>query len=244
MVSISNMKQLLSIADEKVNILEEEIDVQVQKEYFALLNKLNKNVNARTQLTQEYIERLNDLFDDTIDIEVKKEMLILLAAIDDVTIYRTIEHLSKQDSPIQKWATIALQQARMILQSSLLDDPGYFISTGLGGQGSLLRYFCVFPYRNKEELADYQKNILKNELALMLQKQNGSFENIEFYNRFSTASLLMPLKTDIPQVLADVIDECNIYGHFLVENILVTNVKKFTEEEILQLLDRKTDLKS
>ena len=49
----------------EVNILEEEIDVQVQKEYFALLNKLNKNVNARTQLTQEYIERLNDLFDDT-----------------------------------------------------------------------------------------------------------------------------------------------------------------------------------
>ena len=64
MDQISNLKQLFSISEDKLNILEEEIDVQVQKEYFSLLNKLSKDTNAYTQLTKTYIENINDLFDD------------------------------------------------------------------------------------------------------------------------------------------------------------------------------------
>ena len=61
MNQIRNLKQLFSISEDKLNILEEEIDVQVQKEYFSLLNKLSKDTNAYTQLTKTYIENINDL---------------------------------------------------------------------------------------------------------------------------------------------------------------------------------------
>ena len=96
----------------------------------------------------------------------KKNGWSYLATLDDVSVYRAIENFSKQDTPLKKWAIIALQQSRMLLQSTLLDDPGVFISTGLGGQGLLLRYFCVFFYRVPGDLPSFQQNTLK-----MKQKQ-------------------------------------------------------------------------
>lgn len=239
---IKDFTQLLSIADDNLNILEEEIDVQVQKEYFALLNKISRNLDTFPQLTKNYLENINDLFDEAIDPEIKKKMLVILATIDDVVTYRAIENFSKQNSPLQKWAIIALQQSRILIQSSLLDDPGFYISTGLGGQGSLLRYFCVFPFQKEIELPEFQKKILKDELLSMIHRTKGALEIIEFHNHYATAIVLFSLQTDIPHIFADFIDECNQYGHFLTENIIITNVKKLTEEEILTSLQHKTKL--
>ena len=239
---IKDFAQLLSIANANFNILEEEINVHVQKEYFALLNEIGKNPDTFPQLTKNYLEDINDLFDETIDPEIKKKMLVILATIDDVATYRSIESFSKQHSPLQEWAIIALQQSRMLLQSSLLDDPGFYISTGLGGQGSLLRYFCVFPFQTKTELPEFQKKILKEELLAMIHNAQGSLESIEYHRHYAIAIVLFSLQTDIPRIFADFIDECNQYGHFLTENIIITNVKKLSEEEILKSLQHKTKL--
>ena len=59
---IEDFAQLLAIADSHLNILEEEIDVQVQKSYFNLLQKLSKDHTAYIQLTKQYLENINDLF--------------------------------------------------------------------------------------------------------------------------------------------------------------------------------------
>lgn len=162
-----------------------------------------------------------------------------MATVDDVTVYRTIENFSKQNTPLQKWAIIALQQSRMLLQSNLLDDPGIFISTGLGGHGLLLRYFCVFFYRTPGDLQTFQQNILTTETETAIKTAQGSIEHVEFKNDFATMLLLLPLQTDLQPLFAGIIDECNQYGNFLHENMIITNVKKLSEEEIYQLLRNK-----
>lgn len=48
--------------------------------------------------------------------------------------------------------------------------------------------------------------------------------------------LLLPLKTELQPLFAGIIDECNQYGNFLHENMIITNVKKLTDEEIMHLL--------
>ena len=233
---IRGIEQLLAIAGSNLNILEEEVDMKVQQEYFRLAHELSQKADANPDIKKEYLERINDLFDEDTDTEVKKRMLVVLANVADVAVYRTIESFSKQASPLQKWAVIALQQSRMLLQSSLLDDPGVFISTGLGGQGMLLRYFCVFFNRKPGELPAFQQNTLKNELETVIRKAEGSIESIEFKQDFTIALLLLPLQTDLQDLFAGLIDECNLYGNFLHENIIITNVKKLTENEIYQLL--------
>ena len=241
---IEDINQLLAMAGSNLNILEEEVDIKVQKEYFELAELLSKNPENYQKISKDYLEHINDLFDNTIDEEKKKRMLVVLATLDDVTVYRTIENFSKQDSPLQKWGVIALQQSRMLLQSNLLDDPGVFISTGLGGHGLLLRYFCVFFNRINGPLQPFQQNILKNETEAAVNAAEGTLESVEFRDDFTTMLLLLPLKTDLQPLFTGIIDECNQYGNFLHENMIITNVKKLAEEEIRQLLrsQNKSDL--
>lgn len=230
------MNDLLAMAGPNLNILEEEVDVKVQKEYFELTNKLGKNPKNYQETCTRYIENINDLFDDNIDEEVKKQMLAVLATIDDISIYRAIENFSKQENSLQKWAIIALQQSRMLIQSTLLDDPGVFISTGLGGLGSLLRYFCVFLNRGNEPLQDFQQNIVRNETESAITPFKGVVEQFDSQNDYTTMLLLLPLDIDLKTLFEGIIDECNQYGNFLHENMIITNVKKLTDEEIEDIL--------
>lgn len=236
---IEDMNQLLAMAGSNLNILEEEVDIKVQKEYFEMLNLLSKEMEDYQSLSKQYLENINDLFDSAVDPEIKKKMLVVLATLDDVAVYRSIENFSKQDTPLQKWSIIALQQSRMLLQSTLLDDPGVFISTGLGGHGLLLRYFCVFFNKITGNLPAFQQNILKNETETAITKAQGNVESIEFKEEYTIALLLLPLKTELQPLFTGIIDECNQYGHFLHENMIITNVKKLSEDEIHQLLSNK-----
>lgn len=236
---IEDMNQLLAMAGSNLNILEEEVDIKVQKEYFEMLNLLSKEMEDYQSLSKQYLENINDLFDSAVDPEIKKKMLVVLATLDDVAVYRSIENFSKQDTPLQKWSIIALQQSRMLLQSTLLDDPGVFISTGLGGHGLLLRYFCVFFNKIPGNLPAFQQNILKNETETAITKAQGNVESIEFKEEYTIVLLLLPLKTELQSLFTGIIDECNQYGHFLHENMIITNVKKLSEDEIHQLLSNK-----
>lgn len=236
---IEDMEELLAMAGSNLNIMEEEVDLKVQKEYFALAEVLGLDEASYPKVSKKYLENINDLFDADVDEEVKKKMLVILPTLDDVSVYRCLENFSKQDTPLQKWAVIALQQSRMLLQSTLLDDPGVFISTGLGGHGLLLRYFCVFLKRIPGELKGFQQNILKDETEAAVTAAGGNIESVEFKDEYTAMVLLLPLKTDLQKVFSGIIDECNQYGNFLHENMIITNVKKLSEEEIIELLENK-----
>jgi len=238
---IEDIDQLLAMAGSNLNILEEEVDIKVQKEYFDMVALLSKNEDDYHEISKQYLENINDLYDEAIDEEVKKKMLVVLATIDDVAVYRTIENFSKRTTPLQKWAIIALQQSRMLIQSALLDDPGVFISTGLGGQGLLLRYFCVFFNRQSGPLLPFQQNTLKNETEVAITASGGKIESAEFKDNYTIMLLLLPLQTDLQPLFAGIINECNQYGNFLHENMIITNVKKLSEEEILHLLHTKKE---
>lgn len=233
---IEDINQLLAMAGSNLNILEEEVDVTVQKQYFALLTKIGRKSADYQQVCQHYVEHVNDLFDETVEEEEKKKMLVVLATVDDIAIYRAIENFSKQITPLQKWAVIALQQSRMLIQSTLLDDPGVYISTGLGGHGTLLRYFCVFVNRQPGILQEFQQLIVRNESEAAITNAKGSIESIEFLTDYNTMLILLPIDTELQPLFSDIITECNQYGNFLHENMIITNVKKLSDEEIQTML--------
>ncbi|MFW5831257.1 MAG: hypothetical protein ACOC1J_00285 [Prolixibacteraceae bacterium] len=234
----NNIQKALEDLPGNFNILEDKIDIAVQMKYFEFSRKLRKKNNL-----EEFFENREELFSPETDRKRKKEILAALAAYDDVQAYRTIENFAEEpDHDLHEWAVLALQESKMLMQSSLLDEQQVFISTGLGGKGQKLRYCVVFINKEREQmLTRTQQKLVKDELIFALKNEEGEFEVISFFEGFSTSLVLLPLKTDLKMLFRSVIDECNQYGNFLQEDMIVTNVKDLSRGEIIQLLNEKDD---
>ena len=220
------------------SILEEQIDVELQLEYF------NYSKELKNEFSNEYIlNRKDDLFDDSVSVEEKKNLLVLLAAVNKVEAYRAIEKFTKSPVPeLRSWSILALQESRMLMQSTFLDEQQFFISTGLGGQGQKLRYFLILRSRDYNiALTKTQKQLIESELSFSIKKYDGVLEEIEFEDGFAKALLLMPLKSDMQGMFGSFVDECNQYGNFLDEDVILTNVRKLDLSEIREYLNNNSD---
>ena len=72
-----------------------------------------------------------------------------------------------------------------------------------------------------------------------MKRHEGILEEITFDKELAEALLLLPVKSDIQDVFSSVINECNEYGNFVRQDIIITNVKRMTTEEIRDFIDRK-----
>lgn len=70
---IEDIDQLLAMAGSNLSILEEEVDIKVQKEYFEMVNLLSKRTENYQKTSKQYLENINDLYDDTIDRKSKRK---------------------------------------------------------------------------------------------------------------------------------------------------------------------------
>lgn len=231
-----NIQKALEDLPENYSILEERIDIEVQMKYFEYAKSNREKMDAKG-----CFEHREELFEENTGEDRKKEILTSIAVYDDVKAYRTLEKfVAESEGELKQWAILALQESRMLLQSSLLDEQQFFISTGLGGKGKKLRYFVVFINRNTEELlSSTQQKLLKDELAFELNKHEGIFESMDFMEGFSSGLVMLPLTVEIRSVFQNVIEECNQYGGFLQEDMIITNVKVLSRGEIIQLLHQK-----
>lgn len=233
-----SLKDMITNIPQNYKILEETIDLDVQKDFFESSKTISLNPEFDT--IDNLIIKLND---PEISIHVKKITLQKLASIDSVEAFRALENYNAAPKrELRDWAILSLQHSKMLLHSSLLDEQQVFISTGLGGKNDKLRYFLIFPYKDKGyDLNTLQKNSLSSELLFFLEKQKGIVEKIDFSNQFATAMVLLPLRAPIPDIIKDVIMECNQYGSFLSDNVLITNMKKFSDKEIIEFLEKQDD---
>lgn len=228
-----NIQRVLENLPDNFSILEEQIDIDIQVKYFELANRVRSKKNAA-----KCFKNREELFLDDISEDRKREILLAIASIDDVKAFRTIEKfVGLATGEIKQWAVLAFQESRMLIQSSLLDEQQVFISTGLGGKGQKLRYYVVFINKNQNILlTKTQQKLLKDELVYELNQNKGEFESMDFSEGFSTVLVMLPLQSDLKKLFRSVIDECNQYGDFLDDDMIVTNVKVMSRNEILEML--------
>lgn len=221
------------------SILQEQIDIEIQLQYFERAKIVKENKISEEELPLK-ISELN--ISETSILE-KKDILIELAGIDDVKAFRAIENFSSDldDSELKPWTVLALQESRMLIESSLLDESQVFISTGLGGKGDKLRYFIVGFLNQEIEFTESQKNILQKEFDYNLEQNDSEVESIEFDGKFALITALIPIKKDIKNILKTAIDECVDLGMDLSEHFMVTNVKKMDVKEIQQFIDQEIE---
>ncbi len=229
------IQELLGDSPGKLKILEQQIDMDLQMEYYNCSRRLRETRSAAWAL-----DHMQYLGAPGYSEQVKKEILARLASTECVESYRAIEAFLKEaEEPLRSWAVLALNESRMLLESRIMDENQIYISTGLGGSGDKLRYFVVLMTRTRVDLTATQKMVIRNEFEIILKKFDAVLEEASFSGYLATILLLLPMNHSLNSVFKEAIDECNRYGNFLLDDFIVTNVRVLSFEEIESFIERR-----
>lgn len=237
------IQSLLKDFNGKFSVLEEEIDIKTQMDYFEYSKSLKSE-----KIAFDYLAISEAIFSNETSLIEKKRYLILLASNDNAEAYRILEkYRNNPDPELKDWAILALQENKMLLESVLLEENQLFISTGMGGKGTNLRYFIVLLSKNNEAFTDFQKKIISSESAFILKQSNAEMEKFSFSNNYCCIKACIPFQSDISAIFTELVKNCNQFGHILEDNYILTNIKELSNndiEEILQNLQIPQSLKS
>lgn len=229
------IKELIGKDPGSFNIMEENIDVDLQLEYFEFSRRIASEYD-----TDWAMDQIDLLQDEDFPQEGKKQLLARLATMDEVAAYRAIESYAQNpDTDLKDWSLLALQESRMHIESDLLEENQVFISTGLGGKNNKLRYFVVLISRGRKELSLFQLKVIQDEFPYTIKKYNGEIEEFNSSGYLATFLLVLPINYSVQQIFSEAIDECNQFGEFLRDDCIVTNVKKLSFEEIENFIEKK-----
>ncbi len=230
------LKEILNELGGDFSILEEQVDVNLQVEFFELVNELSESKRD----PEDVFAEKDKLFDQNIAVDEKKNLLAELSNINKPESYRIIEKvIDSGQKDIYSWAVLAFQHCRIGLETSLLDENQVFISTGLGGKGEKLRYFIACKLKTNQEFSESQKKIVKSEFDDIFKINHCKVEKIKFNRNHASVIALIPIDVSIGNVIKNAIQESNQYGDFLYTQYLITNVKILDYNEIKSFFKNK-----
>ncbi|MDP4207766.1 MAG: hypothetical protein Q8928_03020 [Bacteroidota bacterium] len=216
-----------------LNILEEQIDLNIQVEYYEASKAIKDKVDA-----DQILARKDSLFSSDTSLDEKKILLNSLASIDKTEAFRILEQYHQAPEPeLKEWATLAFQESKLLMESSILEENQIVISTGMGGKGHKLRYFIVLLANESSTIDDLQLKIIETELAFLSKKCEAELEEINHSDRFVTIKILISMEVNLYDLFEELVDNCNQFGDFLQQNFIITNVKALTFEEIEHFLE-------
>ena len=234
---LGNLKKILNDANGEVRILEHQVPIETQMEYFLYSNKLRNLLQEETMVDFEQFS--TELLNSASSIADKKKILSTLATSREVKAYRILqEYAQEPDMELKDWAHMAVLESRVMLESEFTNERQIYISTGLGGKGNRLRYYVLLWSSSGNPFLDYQQQVIEKEFAYSLLKNEGDIEELTLKQNYIELIILLPIHTNIKLIIENVISECNQYGNFISNTVAVTNVKKLAENEIAQILKK------
>jgi hypothetical protein len=226
------IQELLGNIPGNVTILEQQIDSDVQLEFYNYARKLEDCFDPK-----EVLGRREALFGNDLTLDDRKQLLVQLANIDSIEAYYTLDkYMNGSQDQLKDWATLALQECRLLLKSKLLDKSQVLISTGLGGKGMKLRYFTVLLASNGKHYSAFEKKIVTEEVRFAIKKSKGELEQIQFDKELCTIISIIPLQIPVQFLFDELINECNQYGDFLNPDYIITNVKVLPNNQIRKMI--------
>lgn len=223
-----------------LHILDEIIPIEEQMKYF----KYSEYIHSKRGDDQnDYRYFIHKLFSPDIEIEDRRYYLTILAGIADVAAYRAIETYRQcpLEPELSNWSAMALVENKILLDAELSGEKQFFVSTGLGGQDGMLRFFTVIASSDRTDFSDFQIEMINKELMFAFDRNSIVLEEISVHGNYLTLMLLCDLKHDIRSIINDVISECNDLGYFIDPKFILTNLKKIKNSDIERMLNRKIE---
>jgi hypothetical protein len=240
---IENIKKILKDADGEFRILEHQVPLETQMEYFFYSNSLRSLLPDDAVMDFEQFATV--LLNPASSLPDKKKVLSALAASKEARAYRILqEYVQEPDLELKDWAHLALMESRVMLESEFTNERQIYISTGLGGKGNRLRFYVLLLSSSGNQFLGYQQQVIEKEFAYALAKEEGEIEEFTIKENYIELTVLLPIQTNIKRFIENVISECNQYGNFISNTVTVTNVKKLAENEIAQIIKKHENIRT
>ncbi|MDR2805175.1 MAG: hypothetical protein LBB85_05955 [Dysgonamonadaceae bacterium] len=232
----NEFQQALRGVKGNLHVLEASVPVEKQMEYFNYSEKVREYCKDET-----VEEQINILHSDEASLEETKYAMTFLAISGDVKAYRALEKYSEnpKNKVLSDWAVMSLLQARITLDTEFSDEKQIFIATGLGGEGNKLRFYAFFKAEGLRPFSEYQRDLIKKEIPFYIHRYQGEVEEIQIEDTYFSVAFLIDFQVDLRVMLLNAVEECNEYGNFIQTNFIVTNVKKFDQEDIRRELQKR-----
>lgn len=232
------IQDILGIQPDKINIIPSSIPLETQIEYFETSKKVKENISYDIVLTNS-----NWLFNKEISVDDKKWLLAQLASISKPEAYRIIEkYLQNPDADLINWARLAYIESRTLLESEFLNENQIIISTGLGGEEDMLRYFVVFKINN-QIITEGQHKLIELEVQSVIESNQGKIEEFNINLPYISLLLLLKINVNLKDVFKKIVHSCKEYEININEKYIITNVKKLNQKEITHFFDQIDDKK-
>ena len=220
---------------ERFHILEHRVPVEQQLAYFSYSYRLRRRKRAlKDSDYNKYMEKLASVASPK---EEKKKILSTLGASSEIRAYRLLEqYVQDADEELANWATMALMESRIMIESELSGERQIYISTGLGGKAGKMRFYVLIPAVKMASFKMYQREVIEKEFNWLFPKNDCEIERLTIRDNYVELVVLLPMSTHIRQIMEIVVTECNIYGNFLSDTLTITNVKELTQDEVNEVL--------
>jgi hypothetical protein len=129
-------------------------------------------------------------------------------------------------------------EIQIALESDYSEERQIYISTGMGGKGTKLRFYVLLVSAGRKSFESYQRQVIEREFTYAFSQAGWETETLHVAENYVELLLLIPIAGNIKKVMGDTIRECNEYGHFLSDRYTITNVKPLSEQEIQEILDK------
>lgn len=223
------------------NILEAQIDLKLQQEYFQA-----SQIVKKTPMPSDTLLRAasTELWDPMGRLMQKKVLLKLLAQQASVEAYRMIEEFSKLDyleAELRDWTTLSLFECRGLLEGNLLGEDVAFISSGLGGKVDKLRYFFAILSSNEKPFTTIERDIIHDSYISVSKKMNAEIEQFGFSDTHGYARFVVLVNLKVPLndfIEAGIFKANHFTEDFVQPHYLATNVEIPNETRLLEIIEK------
>jgi hypothetical protein len=229
---LDKIQEILGEIPGNVSVLQQQINADIQTEYYHCSREIGLEFDPAQVLQDK-----ENLFNQEFSADYKKKLIVRLAKIGNLESLKTLKRfLHSPEKSLRAWTSLAIEGNKLLLESKILDENKILISTGLGGKDLKLRYFTALMRRSGTPFSKLERKVIHNELDFALKACKGEAEKIIFNKELCQIVSLIPLEVPIPHLFKILIRECNVYGDFLQDDCLITNVRILTGNQIRKMI--------
>ncbi len=217
-------------------------DSKVLADYYKYYyNDLSKEAALKGAKT--YLKSIDLLFNPEIDNIVKKYLLVMLAFLPSPQAYRALEKYAQAPDPgLEDWAYLSLLENRALLESKLLGEPRYVVSSPLGGKNKKIRLFIAFKTKDNIEFTHWQSQLVEKEINFYFDSNGVELELLDIREFYVRLVALFPLNVDFEQLIIDIIEKINEIGDFIDKKGIINNERIFSPEKTKEALETAPNL--